>query len=478
VGDRWREVRVVDLLLWVGVPLLGVVWVVSRYRSTWWFLDEWLVLDPDRSGWDALFAGHNGQLMVLNRVTYLLQWQWFGLDGRQAVVAGYAAGLVALHVSVAILLRRLLVPSVLAVLGGGLITYFGAGAENAVLAFNQGHNLALALTCLAATVALGDEHTTRRAMAVAGLLLAAFLCASSTAAMGSVLVAVVVLLSWPRRLWAVVLVAPLVAQLAWYVVGVRTALVGTSTATAFELGWRLLLRAAAALAGAGPSGAEVGKQALGDSVLGVVVLLAVGAVAAFGAIEHRIPRRCWIGLAGGVAGAVVGAALIAKQRTGVIIVDMTPSPGSVIFGTGVDSAVTSELTIPSRYVQWVALFLFVGVLPIVVAAFRPSGGEAPALATVAIALGLVVVFAVGLDGLRSEEEFFDTWGATNRPLIQQAVAALEQCGADGSADPIRRVIPYETLTVRQLHALIEGGAFPPDFGRPPTPEVVARMCDP
>src|SRR5262245_8592131 len=206
-------------LLWVLIPLAGVVWTISHYGSTWFYFDEWLMLDRATRGWGGIFDDHNGHLLTGNFLLYKAQAEWFGLSSPALVFAGLCASLVALQVSVSLVLHRLGVPVLLALLAGGYITYFGPGGETSVYQFNQAHNFALAASFLAGFVALGERRDRSRALVVGALLVVAVLSSSALGALGVVYAAVILTLRWPRRLTLVALAPTALLLAVWLVTG-------------------------------------------------------------------------------------------------------------------------------------------------------------------------------------------------------------------------------------------------------------------
>jgi hypothetical protein len=146
-----------EALAWGAVPLAGLVWVLAHLPGTYFFDDEWSligrVLDaPD--AWSASFDGFNGHLIFVSFWTYWVQLRLFGLDGHTFVYLVFAFSLVAMHVSLAALLRAAGAPGLVAVLGAGLVVYFGVGSQNMVFEFQLAWNLAYTTAFVAAVVAL------------------------------------------------------------------------------------------------------------------------------------------------------------------------------------------------------------------------------------------------------------------------------------------------------------------------------------
>ena len=452
--------------MWVALPIAGIVWVGTFYRHTWYYYDEWSMIDRSMGGWGGLLDGHQGHLAVENYLVYRAQRAWFGLQGHRLVFLGHFASLAAFQVTLALLLRKLGLPSLLALLSATVLTYFGPGSQNMLWEFQQNINFALAVCFLAAFVALREQKTQRAALVIAGLLALAVACDSGLAVLGAAYVGILVVALWPRRLAVFALVPPLLANLAWFAFGDQGVNIGASLSKMWTFAWRLFALSAAGLVGGGERPSDVGGHPttgtipVSGVVVGLIVLALAGAGMAYGYKRHLLSRTVVASAVGGVAAAVLGVALLAKSRA---------------------FLVAPEQFSGSRYVQWIAVFLLMAIAPVIAAIVRPATVHSSRRIGATFAIGLIVVFVVNLGPLRPNQRFFAAWSDGARAEISQAVTVVNKGCPPGrhlepSAEPSPNFDPQ--VSVRLLRELIADGALPAKFGVPASKVIRDRICKP
>lgn len=445
------------LWVWIAFPLAGLVWLAMDYRSSWYHFDEWSMIDRAGGGWSGLLEGHQGHLEIQNYLVYRIQRSWFGLESRQLVYLGFATSVAALQVSVSVLLRRLGLPDLLALLAGGMIAFFGPGAQNAVFEFQQGINFAIALCLFAAFVALREDRTTKGAVTVAGLLLLAVATDSGLAAVGAVYVGLLVVLLWPRRLFLVALGAPAAASVAWQLLGEQPPGLTTPWGSIRPFVEHLLSLGAAGLAGGGerylpglPD--QPPAYPLTTTETAVAVAFLVAGCIALGA--RFLNRAVVASLVAGSTAAVFCAVAIARERA--LYVEPARLPGS-------------------RYVQWVALFLLLAVAPALAAVMTGTTARGRRAVTIVAASALVVVFIVNLTSLHSFQEGNERNGDQARQRVAETIDLIERgCGRWGELDPEAEAMPL--LTVGVVQELLREGALNGDLAEPAPSELRSLLC--
>ena len=450
-------------MLWVAVPLAGVVWTALRYRRHWYFYDAWIRLVDDGGGWSDLFETYNDQLLWGTNLAYRIQRSWFGLDDHLVVYAVFCLSLVALHVVLAVVLRRLGLTTLLALLTGGLLVYLGVGAENALNEFNLSHNLGLAVALGAAVVALGDDHSTRSGLLVAGLLLAALPLSSSLTTVGLVYVAVLVVGRWPRSAWAPALAPPAVVTLGWLALaGGAGDPFDLTVGDRFVFARELTINALAALAGVRRGSTDVLSQR--EAALFVLLVVLVVVVPAL--VARRVDRLRGVNLIAGLSAAAALVAVLTLERAGVSF-----------FFSGAEEVGVGGLLIVPRYVQWVAIFLALAVVPVAYHAHRPTTPRDELRADALGAALIAMVFLVGLGPFRSDERYLAAVSAVTKASVAQAVTLVEQgCPPPGHLIADRTITDADLLTVEDLATLVDRGAFPDGFSRPPDAATTDRLC--
>jgi hypothetical protein len=410
--------------------------------------------------------GFNGHFWAIPYLVFHLQVGLFGAQSSSFIFFALCVSLLALSVSAGLVLIELGVPTPVAVLAAAMVTYFGPGAETMVLEYEFGANLTLALCLFAAYIALRvDAPRLRHAGAVSVLLVAAVACDSGLALVALPFTILVVVAAWSRRWAATALAPPLLLLLVWTLVdrakvfapdGCPNCWPATFSA---PLGWSLrfglalLTRAAGGLVGGGPG---IGYVVL----VGSLVVLAA-------AVRHRRLGR--VGTA-----AAIGAWLSALTS----VMSVTYSRAG--FWTTEQEAIRSLAAPSNRYVQSVALFLLLGVLPVVVRTV-PWPARLPAWSGVALgSAALIAVFALNLPGVNETRAFYKGWSNRVRLDVQASADVLAHgCGPGSAPDP--NAVPTAgsspQITVRLVQDLLERGALEPSTA-PPNPALVELICQP
>jgi len=451
-----------------------MLWIALRHGHNWYHLDEWALIDRTMSpnGWlTGAFTGFLGHLYIGSYVIYRLQREWFGLEGHQLVFVAFCASLGALQVTIAAVLHRLELPTLLALLAATVVTYFGPGAQNMSWAFMMGANFALALCFGAAFVALREHRNASGAVVIAVLLVLSVGADSGVATFGAVFVGILVVGLWPRRLVLLALALPLMAHVAWLAFGDNSEYVTAPLEAVVSFGWHLFALSAGGLVGGGETqgvidavlrgpGSHVSSSPtipLAGETVGAIVLALAIACAAVGFAKHRVSRKVTVNLIAGSAAAVFGTAVLAQTRTYII-------PTALIPG--------------SRFVQWVAVFLLVAFAPVIAATVRPVSPRVGRYVYAASAAALIAVLVVNLDQVRPIRQFEETWGAVVKSPVRQTVWILTE-GCGGGRKPDARAEPTAAspqITVRLVRQLLDEGALSARFGIRATADVRDVVC--
>lgn len=450
--------------MWIAFPLAGVVWTATRYASNYPYYDEWAMIERTTGGWGGIVDGHLGHLMIWNYLVYRAQRVLFGLEGHELIYAGLLASVATLQVSMALLLRRLGLPALLALLAATMLVFFGPGGQNTQWEFNQNLNLALALCFFAGFLAVGNTRTRRVAVSIAILLVAAVACDSGLAILGSVFVGILLVMLWPRRQALIALVPSVVANGLWFFLGKPGPDIGASWDAMLNFASKLFTLSAAGLVG----GADLPASSIGSRnhppaiplssvATGVIVVVVALACVAFGVSRHRLSRPVVAGTVAGVVAAVLCVAALAKTRAFLITPEMFPG---------------------SRYVQWVSAFLLVGFAPAIAAALRPSTPRRQRVSTSIAALALVVVFLLNLGAFNASVQYNKEWSTRVERSVKETVRVLTVgCGegqriTDGFPEPA--LSPQ--ITVGLIQVLLADGALTPSFGTRATRARRALIC--
>ena len=457
------------------VPVIGIVWVATRYSENWYVADEWMTLRRTLGPLHGLFSNNAGHLIVFSHGLYAVQRSVFGLDGHELPWMALSLSLAAMQVALAMLLWRLGMSALFAMLVATLVTYFGPGGQNVTWEFQWNQNAMFALCFLAAFVALGERITTRKALTVSALAVLAVGADSQLTALPMVLIAVLVVRLWPKRLAALALIPPAVAQLAWFAIGHQ----GPSGSASLERMWtfahRLLLQSAAGLVGGGATGrtdAGVANEPvipISPSILGLLVLVTAGAVVTFGIRRRRLSRSVLAGLVGGSAAALITVGVLARTRA----FFYKPSLGPIL-GLSPDE-IENPNFFGSRYVQYVAVFLAVALAPAIAATMRSRRRPPSRGTSTAVAAGLIAVFIVNLSQLGSVVRSYESMASSTKQFVAQTITLIEtECGPGHrlTNGPQR----LDDINVGLLRRLRDHGAFPADFGKRPSRAVRDASC--
>jgi hypothetical protein len=180
---------------------------------TFW-ADEWAVIESrSLSDIGTWFAPHNEHWITLWVVVYRALVESLGLGS----YVPYILLVAALHVGVAglayVLIRRA-AGRLAAVAGAGLVLFFGSGFENIYWGF-QGTLVGSVMFGLAALVIIDGPPSSRRALAIAGALLASLMLSGVGVAMCA-MVAIEMMLRPPWRRLVATLAIPACSYVAWY----------------------------------------------------------------------------------------------------------------------------------------------------------------------------------------------------------------------------------------------------------------------
>jgi hypothetical protein len=460
-------------IAWFAFPLAGMAWVGSRYGHVWYHADEGEMIGRTTSshGWFSnAFAGLNGHLNAGSYVVYRLQRAWLGVEGLQFVWLAFCASIAALQVSVAAVLRRLGLPTLLALLAATVVTLFGPGVQSIASQFQLGSNFALALSFGAAFVALRDEFTLRAAVLVGALLVVAIGFDSAVATFGAVFVGVLVLFLWPKKLAALALGPAFVAYLVWLAFGDLGTQHAVGIGKIASFAFHLFTLSAGGLLGGGDTHASIARSLgnthaapspiipLSGEAIGAVVLVLAAACVVLGFVRRRLDRKVVAALVGGLAAAIFAVAIIAKIRAYLI---------------------DPKLGLPgSRFIQQIAVLLTLAFVPAIVATLRPESPRLGHLLGAVAGVALIAIFLVNLHQVWAPREFEEAWGTNVKARVRQTVTVLsEGCGTGTQLD--RRANPVKLgtkFTVGSLQELLASGALTPSFGVSPTSTIRETVC--
>jgi len=443
----------------VGLPVLASVVVVARYRSAWYFYDEFALMRRVIGAHpvSAAYAPVNGHLWLLNFVAYYAQVHVLGVASRRLVYALFWLSLVTLGAAIGALLRELEVPTLPAAVAAVVVTFSGFAATDMVWQITFGTNFALALSFAAAGVVLRAAPRTRSELAVAGLMLAATAADSGLAVCGIVLVACFLARRWPWRAAVAALLPAVVANAVYLVYAGTNTLGSASLLDQLKLAAHLVLRAAGGLVG--------GRGIVGgDETAGIVLLVVVAVLVVPALVQGRLRGLPLLGLVAGSTTAVVTALVIAHTRAGILRGSLTLD---VFF------------SVNNRYSQEVALFLLVALLPAVWTSVVTLLAGARRGLAVALAGALVAVFAINLSPGNDYWQYFRDLSGRTRQLVAETLVVIDHGCPDGrpppdDAQPLGTLDPQ--VTVGLVRTLDRRGELA--IPRPPTaePALIAAAC--
>jgi hypothetical protein len=214
----WRFGYIVPLVCFGIATVVAFPLFLAWGRHGWFTQDDWDFLSA-RTAWDLgdLFRPHFQHWSTLGILAYRLMWVLVGLRNYSA----YQAMLVALHLVAAGLLLAVMwragVRPWLACLVAGIFVYFGAGAENILVAFNVTFVGSLVFGLVQLLLADHDGPLDRRDWFALSAGFAGLLCSGVMLTMAFIVGLAVLLRRGPRG-WRVALfhTAPLAgAYLVW-----------------------------------------------------------------------------------------------------------------------------------------------------------------------------------------------------------------------------------------------------------------------
>jgi len=388
-------------VLFVLVALLAVIPVAATYGHTYFFYDEWSMINRVATGGSPLsaaFASFNGHLWFFPYFVYRIQVNWFGLTGHAFVFAVFCASLVGLTLAVSLLLRELGVPTILALAAGILVTYFGAGSQSMVFEVQLSWNFAGCFALLAALVTVSSSASWKGALAAAGLLLIAAGWDSAQALLIGLVPLVFAGWRWRRASLLVPLVAVEVATAVWSLLPANAGprFPPGSAADAAAFAGRLVLSGFVGLTGGGNA---IGAARPFTSPLAValasVAAAAVLGVVGGGLVHRRLNSTQVLALVAGLLALAAMVALTTWSRAGLV---------------------KGDLRDYNRYVQVVAMLLVLALLPPVVR---------PRLAAIGVALA-ALVFTLNLGAAASYRRGFESWSTETRRIVAESVTVLNQ----------------------------------------------------
>lgn len=439
------------------IPAAGFVWSSVGLRRSWFFYDEWAMIDRvmHTNVLDGLSASFNGHLWMISFLVYRVQVSWFGV-GSHAFVGGVLIGsLVAMHVALTALLRACSVPLLVSLLSASLVTYFGVGSQNSIFAFQAPINLAIALSAVSATLVLTRPPSGWNALIVAVLLLLSVGADSGTALPWVCFAAVVLAQAWRNRYaWCA---APALLGLGvWLLAGDLGPSQPGSLIGRVKFSLHLLLESSGGLVG-------------GAETAGILVLLASAMIVWVGRRRQAITRPAWIVFGAGTGTAVLMVGSIAQARA---------------------ALVGSDFVNYNRYLQAVAVPLFIGLLPAVSDSLRslfhrlrPQGPIRfwSALTWAVPSLMILISFNAGLDTRRAYVAGFDYSNlAVEAASRTAAVVIRDGCPVgrrlDLTSSPAAGLSPQ--MSTQLLVEVIARQAYRAPHTLVVDPVVVDRMCGP
>jgi hypothetical protein len=442
---------------WVSLPAAGALWAAWHLRNSYFFYDEWSMVEralhmPPGLG---MMANLNGHLLMLQYLLYWAQVAWFGLGSHTFICVAFVCALVAFHLSVAALFKVAGLPSVASVLLGGVLTYLGAASQNFIYAIQTSPMLSPTACFAASALALARPASRRRSVVAGALLLVSVGLDSGMALVGLPFAIVVVGLSWRRSALPAVLPA-LLALIAWFT------LAGFGPAFPSSLGQKvgfarhLLLHALGGLVGRGET-------------VGAAILLLSAAVIVFGLRRRHVTGVPRIMLIAGTVATAVATAALAQSRAGL--------RGFTFFDF-------------NRYLQNVAVPAALAIVPALAVTARGVLANRPRLAAIAapyagylLPLGAMAAFVLGLRPLHAYAVGFETWNLGARRVVRQAALTLRD-GCPSGEPPQPWIAPLgdfaPQVNVTLLRELFDRGAFDTLVATSlePDPLVVARICPP
>ncbi len=407
LGQRINREVLLTVLLWVVLPCSLAAWVFTRRTHTYFYYDEWTLIQHvtfHSNNLRAAFEPVNGYLQVLTYVVYWIQVRLFGAGSHTFVFVVFCVSLVTLHIVLAALLRALGLPALVAVFGAGVVVYFGPGSQNMMFELFLATNFALAFSFAAGWVVMRRPVTLRSAAVVSVALTIAVAWSNTSASLGVVFVATLILFRWRHRLGFASLVLPVLVSVVWILRtgGATEPIVAVGIRQQWNFAVRITLLAAGGLAG---NGNDILRHHPAAQPVGATVLVLSAALLAWAAWRRRFSGPPQAALVAGGVAAMVTIASTAHSRAGTV-----------------DGF---TLTHFNRYLTFIAIFLLVALLPPLFQAVRPDRGAAQPAMTVAVAVALVAVFIANLTPMFDYRNLFESENAQTRALVVQTKAVLD-----------------------------------------------------
>ena len=431
----------------LAAALLAVLIVATRYGRTYYFYDEWSMLNRVLSTradvLNGATLGYNGHLYVICYLVYKAQLA-LGLSNHALIWAVFCASLVALTVATAHVLHAAGVPTLPALAAGVLITYFGPGAQLMTFEFQFTMNAALACSLFAGAAMFTISNRRRSALLTSLLLLLAVLFDSATAFAGGIFVTMLVLLRWHDR-WAILALAPAAIVGAVFSIASQNALL-TTPATLAEratFALHLVLLSLGAIAG-------------GEQLAGACMLLVLATALITRLRRYPLPRptRDLVLAASVSALAMVG--ITAWSRAGLVKGDFFDF---------------------NRYIALVAVYCILAVVPIALQLLSSFPTIRTPTASALLTLLLAVVFILNAQPLTRYRSTIEAWMAQTRALLTEATWTMstrcpQPTHLDPGAAPLGSVGPQ--VSVALLHRLEQYGALTPPSRPPVEPAFVTH----
>lgn len=413
----------------------------------YYFYDEWsmIYIGSHFKALDGMTTSFNGHLWMMEYWIYRIQVSVFGLDSRFFISACFVVAIVALHLSIAAVLRACDLPRQLSLMIGGLLAYLGCASQNFIFTVQVSLVLSMAAGLFGAAIVLRNLPSTRAIVGTGLCLLASSVLASGVAIGVVAFAGVIAAIRW--RWAAVSAVAPAAIVLVWWF---TTAELGEHYPAALgdrvSFASRLLLQSVGAVAG--------NERAVGAMLSGVAMTLIVVAL-----VCRWLDKRAVTLLVAGIASAIVTAAAIAQSRAG-------------IRGFNFENF--------NRYLSYVAIPLTLAAAPALVAVVRniPFGKRQTSLVRAVPAGAVAIAFILGLSTASSYTELFEVWNVQTRHDVVAATLVInEGCPSGVAPDPASFPTSYNPqLTTQLLRELVERGALSIGPTEAADPVVTARMC--
>ena len=431
----WRRVVV------LAVPLGALmVMVVPRYSRSWYFYDEWSLINrvvTVPNAITAAFEPYNGHLYTAAYITYKAA-SLVGLDGHAVVWSVFCLSLLGMNAGVALVLWRAGVRPLLAVIAGAVVTYYGPGAQLATFEILFTWNGAIALPLIAAYLVIRKDadESVGIALWVGSLLLVAIGFDSASSYGGLLFVGVLAVWRWRFRLAAVALVPALVGSVTFQLLaGGVPASSPASVGQRISLFWHLLML---------PIGGFVGGGVLAGIVVCCSALAVVGFVVAKEGFGHLPSFQV---LVAGLAAAFALDGAVALTRAAVVGTDYLNF---------------------NRYVGLIGVYLMVATLPVIldgawtILARYGALSCARGAVTVVLGMGLLTGFVLNMSTFDFYRSLIEGWEGQTHAEVTEVVRVVARGCPVGqklnlAARPLGSLDPQ--LTVGLIDELVKMGSL-------------------